>query len=136
MSQNFPENTLIVVADGTQAILYRNEANNGDLKLKKSGELGPRELLDDGPAGIQPPESSPQEIDEATFAKQLAEYLLTEAQQHRYSKLILAADPQTLGQIRPCLHQRVKSCLIKEVDKTLTNSPIDDVERSLLSVSS
>ncbi|WP_372715749.1 host attachment family protein [Novipirellula sp.] len=131
MNKTFPPNTLVVVADGTHAMLYRNEAGDGNLKLKQVGELTPKNLEDDGPSGSRPPESSSQETDEATFAKQLAEYLYQEAHKNNFADLVLAADPQTLGQLRPCLHQEVTDRILKEVDKTHTNSPVEDIERSL-----
>lgn len=131
MSQSIPQNTLVVVADGTRAILYRNESGDGSLDLKKVREVTPKNLEDDGPSGVRPPESSLQETDEATFAKQLANYLYHEAHENNFSDLVLAADPQTLGQMRPCLHQEVTDRIIKEVNKTLTNSSVEDVERSL-----
>lgn len=131
MSTNYPNNTLVVVADGTQAQLYRNTSGDGSLELKKTGALSPQDLKDDGPAGSRPPESSLQDTDEATFAKQLSEFLYDEVKDQKFSDLVLAADPRTLGQLRPLLHQRVTDCLIKEVDKTLTNSSVSDIERSL-----
>ena len=131
MSTNFPDNTLVVVVDGAQGQMYRNRAGDGSLKLESTGDLGPKELADDGPAGSRPKDSSPQETDEATFAKQLAEYLYRHAQRKEYDALVLVADPQTLGQIRPSLHKEVTDRLIKEVGKTLTNSPIPDIERSI-----
>ena len=133
MSENFPDGTLVVVVDGTQGQMYRNRSGDGSLKLENTGQLGPKELADDGPAGSRPKESSPQETDEATFAKQLAEYLYRHAQRKEYDALVLVADPQTLGQIRPSLHKEVQERLIKEVGKTLTNSPVSDIERSIAS---
>ena len=132
MSERFPDDTLVVVTDGTHAHVYRNRSGDGNLKLERTDTLQPNDLASDGPAGIVPPESSPREIDEATFAKQVAEYLYTGAQKNDYSALVLVADPQTLGQIRPSLHKIVEERLIKEVAKTLTNSPVSDIERSIV----
>ena len=131
MSDNIPMNALIVVVDGAGGTTFRNRAGDGSVKLEKTSDLGPKELEDDGPAGSRPAESSPRETDEATFAKQLAEWLYREASRGNYDHLVLAADPQTLGQIRPSLHQEVTRRLVKEVGKTLTNSPIPDIEKSL-----
>ena len=131
MSKTYPDNTLVVVADGNQAMLFSNHSGDGSLKLKKTADLSPKDLADDGPAGSRPKESSPQSTDEATFAKQLAEYLNRQAVQGKVPAIVLVADPQTLGQIRPSLHQKVVDKLVQEVDKTLTNSPVADIERSI-----
>ncbi len=131
-THNIPENALIVVADGTGALLYRNRANAGaNLKLEKTGVLEPRNLDYEGPAGRRPPESSKKETNEATFAKQLANHLYTLAEHGAYDALVLVADPETLGQMRPSLHKVVTDRLVQEVTKTLTNSPVSDIERSL-----
>ena len=131
MSDDIPMNALIVVIDGAGGRTFRNRAGDGSVKLEHTSDLGPKELEDDGPAGSRPAEQSPKALDEATFAKQVAEWLYREAQRGTYDHLVLAADPQTLGQIRPSLHREVAKRLVKEVGKTLTNSPIPDIEKSL-----
>ena len=131
MATDIPQNALVIVADGTKGTAYRNNSRDGEVSLDEVQHLTPKSLLDDGPSGSRPPESSPQETDEATFAKQLAEYLNSEALANNFEALVLIADPGTLGQIRPCLHQEVQKRLIKEVDKTLTNSPLEDIEKCL-----
>ncbi|MGQ7847355.1 host attachment family protein [Granulosicoccus sp. 3-233] len=133
MSKNYPHDCLIVVADGTQAQLYRNSASDGSLVLKKVGELEPSSLDDDGPAGNRPVESSWQETDEATFAKQLAHHLNQAAHGNRFDQLVLVADPQTLGQIRPSLDKAVNDRLLSEHAKTLTTANDADIVRSLTS---
>ena len=45
--------------------------------------------------------------------------------------LILIADPQTLGQIRPHLHKEVTQRITGELHKTLTNAPIAEIEKIL-----
>ena len=86
---------------------------------------------DDGPAGKRPTESSHQETDEATFAKQLAYELNRRALSGDFAALILIADPQTLGQIRPTLHKEVQDRLIAEVGKTFTNASVRDIQNAL-----
>ncbi len=48
-----------------------------------------------------------------------------------FDHLILVADPGSLGEIRPLLHQEVTEKLVLEQAKTLINSPVEDIERSL-----
>jgi protein required for attachment to host cells len=126
-----PHNALVVVADGVGARFFRNDGRDSKISLSADGHLEPANLLDDGPAGQRPPESSKQETDEATFAKQLANELYRRAHNGDFAALVLIADPQTLGQIRPSLHKEVRDRLVLEVAKTLTKATIANIERSL-----
>lgn len=126
-----PAHTLVVVADGTGARLFRNRGDEREVALHQV-EL--RELVnvdDDGPAGSMPGESTGQQIDEATFAKQLAHALNDGAVKQQYEQLVLIADPTTLGRMRPLLHKQVQARIIAEIPKTLTNAPVQDIERAL-----
>ena len=73
--------------------------------------------------------SSNQETDEATFAKQLAKELYRRAHHGDFAALVLIADPQTLGQIRPSLHREVQDRLVTEIGKTLTKASISDIQK-------
>jgi protein required for attachment to host cells len=130
MAVNIPHNALIVVADGTGARFFRNSGRE-KVVLSSEGEFNPTNLRDDGPAGTRPPESSHQETDEATFAKQLAKELYRRAHSGDFAALVLIADPQTLGQIRPILHKEVQKRLVAEVGKTLTKASIADMQKAL-----
>ena len=101
------------------------------MTLRADGELKPADLENDGPSGKRPPESTGQENDEATFAKQLAKELYRRAHAGDFAALVLIADPQTLGQIRPLLHKEVQSRLVSEHGKTLTKATIADIQKTL-----
>ena len=131
MADKIPHNALIVVADGTGARFFRNAGHEGKILLSAEGEFKPTNLLDDGPAGMRPTESSKQETDEATFAKQLANELYPRAHSGNYAALVLIADPQTLGQIRPTLHKEVQDRLVSEIGETLTKASIADIQKAL-----
>lgn len=124
---NLPQNTLVLVATGEEAKLYRM---NGE-SLKADGHWTPQNLADEGPSGKSPAEQSDKESMEATFSKQVAERLYALAHKGAYNKLVLVADPDSLGEIRPLLHKEVKSKMVLELDKTLINSSTADVERSI-----
>ncbi|GJL48803.1 host attachment family protein [Candidatus Nitrospira salsa] len=130
-STNIPKNTLVVVTTGTEAKIFRNQSDSGDIKLRSDGGLTPKSLADDGPSGNRPKESSPSETDEATFSKQLAEHLYKLAHSGKFSHLVLMADPETLGELRPILHQEVSDKIVLELNKTLVNSSTEDIEKSL-----
>lgn len=131
MNTGIPRNAYILVADGTRAIAFENIAEQRDLELRKLKILLPENLLDDGPAGKRPPEEDQRATDEATFAKQLAEHLNGITLNNDFRHLVLVADPQTLGQIRPSLHSATEMRIVRSVNKTLTNSTVGDIERAL-----
>ena len=126
-----PNDALVVVADGGGARVFRNTGDEKSISLRQV-EL--RELMntnDDGPAGSMPGESTLKQLDEATFAKQLALGLNEGALKQRYEHLVLVADPITLGRVRPLLHKEATQRLVLELGKTFTNAPIEDIERAL-----
>ena len=131
MKDKIPHNALVVVADGAGARYFRNSGQQHSVTLTADGELQPAHLENDGPAGKRPPESTRQENDEATFAKQLADELNRRALRDDFAALILIADPQTLGQIRPLLHKEVQSRLVSEHGKTLTKASIAEIQKAL-----
>ncbi|MEO8186556.1 MAG: host attachment family protein [Burkholderiaceae bacterium] len=119
-ADKIPDGALVVVADGTGARLFRNSGQDNKVSLTLEGA-----------SGMRPPESSAKETDEATFAKQLANELYRRAHSGDFAALVLIADPQTLGQIRPTLHREVKDRLVSEIGKTFTNSSIVDIQKAL-----
>ena len=131
MAEKIPHNALVVVADGTGARFFRNTSHENQVSLAAEGEFHPTHLLDDGPAGQRPTESSPQETDEATFAKQLAQELYRRAHRGDFAALVLIADPQTLGQLRPTLHKEVQDRLVSEIGKTLTKASVTAIQQAL-----
>jgi protein required for attachment to host cells len=131
MADKIPHHALVVVADGTGARFFRNSSHENQVSLSAEGEFHPTHLLDHGPAGKRPTESSHQETDEATFAKQLAQELYRRAHSGDFAALVLIADPQTLGQIRPALHKEVQERLVSEVGKTLTKASVTDIQNAL-----
>jgi len=131
MSKKFPENCWVVVADGAQAALFRNEASDGSLSLVAETRISPNNLDNEGPSGKTPSEMSYADLDEATFAKQLCQQLNTMAEADEIKHLVVAADPVTLGQIRELMSKKLMDCIVDEQPKTLTTSTIKDIERSL-----
>ena len=123
--QKIPSGAWVVVADGGHARLFTNVGTETSLTLQPDDlkEGGPGDLPDD--AGNLP------EIDEAAFSRRLAHTINAAALQHRFEHLVLVADPQSLGRMRPLLHKETMARLVGELPKTLTNSPLEDIERAL-----
>ena len=129
MKFSCPQNALVVIADGGQATFYRNTGSSG-IKLERTGSLDTNN--DDGKGAVSlPTETSPKEKGEATVAKHLADELYKRVYNGGIDAVILIADPQTLGQIRPSLHKEVTQRITGELHKTLTNSSLADVEKIL-----
>ena len=130
MSQlDFKEGTFVVVATGEAAKTFR--VKGGSLQHEENWRPG--DLADEGPSGKTPPDMSDADLNEATFSKKIAERLYAKAHKGGFDRLILVADPVTLGEIRPLLHQEVSDKLVLEQAKTLINSPVEDIEKSLKS---
>ncbi|MGY1529348.1 host attachment family protein [Luteimonas sp. A649] len=126
-----PSDALVVVADGTGARVFRNRGDERAPLLHQVDLLELMNMDDDGPSGSMPQESTGHDIDEATFAKQLAHGLNQGALKQQYEHLVLIADPATLGRIRPQLHKEVQARIVSEIAKTLTNAPLGDIEQAL-----
>lgn len=126
--QTIPAGAWVIVADGGRARMLQNVGEKSTLKLVQQRLIEPQNLDGEGPSGSQPKEV---DVEEATFAKQLANRLNEGALRNDYRHLVLVADPQTLGQMRPLLHKEALDRLVGEIPKTLTNSPIDEIERVL-----
>ena len=129
--QKIPTGAWVVVADGTGARLFHNVAKGATVSLKQEKLLEPEDLANDGPSGNRPSEQTGQANDEATFAKQLAHFLNAAALKQEFTDLVLMADPQTLGQLRPQLHNETTRRIIKEIAKTFTNAPLEDIQAAL-----
>ena len=126
-----PDDAMVVVADGESARVFRNIGRRGVLTLRHDDTLTVKSLSDDGPSGHAPPEQTEKQTDEATFAKQLAHHLNHGALTNAYTDLVLIADPQTLGQMRPQLHKETVKRMFAEHAKTLTNESLHDIEKAL-----
>lgn len=129
--QKLPAGTLVVVADGTKARMFRNVGDENELTLRQEDTLSADDIPLQGPSGSAPTQQTPQQNDERTFAKHLSQMLNDGALKHQYAQLVLVADPHTLGEMRPQLHKETQQRLIGEIAKTLTNAPVDDIQRAL-----
>ena len=123
-----PHNTLVVVADGRAARLFRNVGDESGLKLHQETTLDASDAANDGPAGSQPQDS---DTGEAAFAKVLAHKVNQMALQHAFDHVVLVADPTTLGELRPQLHKEVAQRTMAEVAKDWTNTPLEQISSAL-----
>lgn len=128
---SLPKDTTVLVATGEAAKFFVQDNNATDVSLSFSSEEKPGDFADQGPSGKTPPEMGPAEQLEATFSKVLSDHLFHMAHSGKFSSLVLIADPGTLGEMRPLLHDEVTDKIVLELDKTLINSPVSDIEKSI-----
>ena len=131
MADSIPQGTVVLVADGGKATLYRSRGAGNEISLSQERQMSPKDLADDGPSGSRPEDQTPQQTDEATFAKQLAKALSAMKQSGAFEHLVLIADPQTLGQIRDAMDKSVGSSIVRSLSKDLTNHSAQDIAAAL-----
>lgn len=131
MPNPIPHNALIVVADGGGGTLFRNVGAADGVSLQELRSLSPKDLASEGPSGSRPESQTPHQTDEATFAKQLAQMLFAMHGRREFEALVLILDPQTLGQVRECMHKTVEASIVRTLAKDLTNHAPADVEKAL-----
>jgi protein required for attachment to host cells len=132
--------TWIVLADGNQAKVFEHDGPGKGLKpLKdlhfeqeplKAGEIMSdkpgRSFSSFGPGTRSSIEyhSDPVAVRERKFVEHLAAVLHEKQQEGKFDRLVIAAAPTALGDIRPALSEQVKDTILAELPKDLINTPI------------
>lgn len=137
-----PADAWILVADGKKALLLRNDGDELYPNLhviKKSVQDNPATHAQgtDKPgslAGSNGIRSAAEPTDwhqqaEDAFAAEVAEMLYKRAHADQFEKIILVAPPNTLGELRKCLHAEVSAKVIGELHKDLTKHPVSEIEQ-------
>jgi protein required for attachment to host cells len=135
--------TWVLVADGKKALLLENvgDAERPVLEVRRAdtqknpatSEQGTDRpgRRSDGPQGHRSAldETDWHRLEEARFADSLAEMLYDRAHRDGFRRLIVAASPRVLGELRKVMHKEVADRIVGEVPKTLTHEPIDEIAR-------
>jgi len=138
--------TWVMVGDGERALFFRNEGDAAHPKLEVISVLHhenplTREQGTDRPGRSHSStgarrsaldETDWHKLEKHRFAKEIAAALYSAAHSGRYSKLILAAPPMIMGDLRKALHKEVSDKVIAEVSKDLTKMPPHEIERVLI----
>ncbi|HEV7718173.1 MAG TPA: host attachment protein [Arsenicitalea sp.] len=133
-----PVITWVLVADGDRAKIFENCGPGKGLACVDGLELEQehlraRDIMADkqgrsfssvghGRSAMEYP-TDPVEQREAQFAKSMAELLDRKLSEGAFNRLIIAAAPNALGDIRPCLSAAVNKTVMAELPKDLTNIP-------------
>lgn len=137
------QGTWVVVADSEKALFLRNLTDhqnpNLDLFERESQENPPDREQSANRPGRMPDTGKNQrsamddtdwhELAKERFAADLSDILYAKAHDGAFDRLIIVASPEVLGNLREGLHKEVADRVIAEIPKTLTNHPIDQIEK-------
>ncbi|MDQ8728398.1 host attachment family protein [Bradyrhizobium sp. LHD-71] len=140
-----PHDAYVFVGDGRKALLFRNEGDAASPKLRtehvfENDNPPTREQGTDRPgrafASVGTRRSAMEqtdwhELDEQRFARGIADTLQVLVREKNIEALVIAAPPKILACLRRSVHQEVEKRVIAEVDKDLTNQPVEEIEKTL-----
>ncbi len=135
--------TWVLVADGEKALFLRNITDGEDPNLeviRKEEQDNPKDIDQSAnrPGRVaqsaNPGKSAYEETDwhelaKDRFAADLADMLYERAHKGQFDRIVLVASPQVLGELRGQLHLEVTDKVVGEIPKTLTNHPINEIEK-------
>lgn len=139
------EGALVLVADGSKYLVFRNHGDGGgflDLQVmdiqetenpKSSDHVtdraGRRSGHGAGKSALE--EKDWHKLSKVVFAKDLAVQLDRMAIERKFEQLVLAADPRTLGALRSEIGEPVKTRIVGELNRDLTNMQVSDIEKAI-----
>ena len=129
-----PHNAHVALANGERFVVMRNVGQPLEPKFEQVQSLDLE--LTNFSAGVRHHDTAGQrsgstDIDELAHGAAIAEWLNERALNGELESLVVAADPKTLGQIRQHCHKELKSRIVGELAKDLTNQPVRAVEQAL-----
>ena len=138
--------TWVLIADGAQARVLEHTGPGKGLKQVEGLDwaiepLQAQEIVTDRPgrghasAGFgrsaMEPRTDPVEHRETEFVKSLADMLDRQQQQGKFDRLVIAAAPVALGDIRKAISPAVRKTVVAELNKDLTNLPTAQLDAHL-----
>lgn len=140
-----PHGTWVLVLDGEKFLLLRNRGDDEIMDLRVIGheeirnpptrEQGtdrPGRIPDDGVQNRSAMEETDwHALEKHRFVKDMAERLRTWALENRFERMVILADPRSLGDLRGEIHDEVRRRIVAEIDKDLTNMPVGRLEEVL-----
>ena len=142
-----PHDALVFVGDGRKALFLRNAGDAKFLNFKAE-----QVFVDDNPPTHEQGSDRPgrgfkraktnqrsgmeetdwHELEEHRFAHRVAAAMERLVRERKARALVVVAPPRTLADLRQSFHPDVKSRIIAEIDKDLTNHPIGEIEKHLV----
>lgn len=120
-----PHGTHVAVADGKRFVLFRNDGDDALLNLVDAASP---EVSDTNRSGASP---EVRDLDERGHAAGVAALLNQRVLTNQIEKLLVVADPHTLGVMRDHYHGELQKRLVGELPKTLTNVDTRQIEAAI-----
>lgn len=138
-------NTWILVANGAQATIYHAKNNHVLQEVEQfshpESRMRTSELVSDRQGRghesntngryALPATTSPKEVEFASFAKTISNYLEEALKESKFSKLYVAASPHFLGLLREAFSSGTTRLIAGEIDKDITQLDASRVREHL-----
>jgi len=136
------EDTRVLVADGAYALVLRNDGDGlfPNLRLERAYEQDNPATRDQGtdkPGRTNDSQGRRSSIEatdwhkvaEDRFVQRIADDMAKDLKAGEFTDLVLAAPAVALGEFRKAATSALSDATIMEIDKDLTNHPIDRIEK-------
>lgn len=124
-----PNGAVVAVADGENLKLFRNRGPETEVDLV-AVEVPSLEAVNSG-SGLRHHDANDNPDNdrraEDRFAAATANHLNSLALDGTIDKLVVIADPRTLGELRKAYHAKLKDRIIGELAKDLTGHSVQDI---------
>ena len=135
-----PHGTSFAVVDGAKFEFYRNAGTEAEPRLEAVPT--PELEVTNFSAGVRRNDSnegftartgngSNDSFDESAHAIAVADWLNGQVLQHKIEKLVVVADPRSLGEMRKRYHKQLEAVLLTELAKTMTGRPTAEIVQAL-----
>jgi protein required for attachment to host cells len=119
-----PHKAHVAIADGERFLLMRNAGTPDEARLELVEEPSLDGEQESGAFGHHDPGSDDYHAHEKLdHAASVAGWLNRAVLQHQIEKLVVVADPDTLGEMRRHYHTETRDVLVAELDKQVTGMP-------------
>lgn len=137
-----PHGTVFAIVDGEKFELYRNTGMEAEPELTAldtpqldatnySAAARDHDKISRFQAGA--PKDRLDKMEEAAHVTAVAQWLNAQVLNREIDKLVVVADPKSLGQMRRYYHKELEGVLLGEVAKNLAGRPTQEIVRVLQS---
>ncbi|MEA2936383.1 MAG: hypothetical protein QOD74_3029 [Variibacter sp.] len=142
-----PHDAIVFVGDGRKALFLRNVGDekfpnlvtaqvfvDQNPSLAEQGAVRPDtefKTATTAPSGNGIRKTAWHDLDEHGFARAVAAALEQQVRANKVKALVVVAPPRTLADLRQVFHRDVADRVIAEINKDLTNHPVDQIEKHL-----